>query len=169
MSPEQYATIVAIPTLADALAARGDRRLNYLACIAVFHVLDYVAATRFSGREAIRQGLDNLQAEVAAKAPTEFKVVHGVCNGTKHAGGYKGQWREPGAERDVRPVGFGPDTGGWGDRWTHPGLEVIEDGQKVYLDRAAQVVLLRTCEACGRELGAVDLSLLDADLRPPAT
>ncbi|CAO4179489.1 hypothetical protein CLBKND_03423 [Methylorubrum aminovorans] len=168
MSPEQYATLVAIPTLADALAARGDRRLNYLACIAVFHVLDYVAAARFSGPKAIKEGLDGFQLEVAAKAPTELKVVQGVCNGTKHAGGHSSQWREPGSERDVRPVGFGPDMGGWGDRWTHPGLEVIEDERKVYLDRAAQVVLLRTCECFPEELGAVDLSLLDADLRPPA-
>lgn len=158
MTPAIYVTTIVVPTLQEALAARGDRRLIYLACIAVFHVIDYVAA---ADEKRTRQ----LQDEIKAIDCTSFKLVQGVCNGTKHAGGAGGKWITPGNEREARPFGFGPDCGGWDDgRWDHAGLAVTHDGQEYFLDIPAQRLLLIICQHCVAEIGPVDLSFLDPDV-----
>ncbi|MCJ2035761.1 hypothetical protein [Methylobacterium sp. J-068] len=158
MTPETYVTTIVVPTLKEALAARGDRRLIYLACIAVFHVIDYVA----EGDEGRTKKLQN---EIKARDSVAFDLLHRACNGAKHAGGKGQKWMVPGTEREARPFGFGPECGGLDDgRWDHAGLAVTHDGQEHFLDVPAQRLLLIICQHCATEIGPVDLSFLDPDV-----
>jgi hypothetical protein len=159
MTPAAYVETIVIPTLREAMAARNDRRPNYLACIVIFHVLDYIAAARGERVGPVRGAVERTGTAV-------FEVVRGICNGTKHAGNRSGDFRhQPGSEREFKPFGFGPDCGGFGDgRWDHPGLGVEHDGMIYFLDHVAQLLLLRICRRYPEELGAVDLSFLDPSI-----
>ena len=155
MSPADYVNVIVIPTLREALEARGDRRRMYLACIAVFHVIDYIAVSRSVKFDALRQ-------IVRSNCGVDFILMQGVSNGSKHAGGEKGQWIAPGSERDVRPFGFGPDCAGFGEgRWDYPGLAVIHDGKEYYLDQVVQVFLIKLQTMFRSELEGIDLSFID--------
>ncbi|SOR32069.1 protein of unknown function [Methylorubrum extorquens] len=53
-----------------------------------------------------------------------------------------------------------------GSPWEYPGLAVTHGKRGYFLDRSAQVVLLVTCRQFSVELGSVDLSFFDPDIRP---
>ncbi|MBM0205665.1 hypothetical protein JNW90_23620 [Micromonospora sp. STR1s_5] len=155
MSPGEYVDTVALPTLKEAMQARGDRRLVYLACIVIYHIADYLAVGRGVSAGTIRDAIK----PICGRA---LKAVQHVTNGAKHAGGDQAQWSQPGLERDLRAFGFGPGFAGFDDgRWDHPGLSIQIEGTEVMLDTCAQVVLLALCSEYPIELGAADLSFLD--------
>jgi hypothetical protein len=56
----------------------GDRRRAYLACIATYHVRDYLARAEDVKTKAI----DALMRGVCANS---FDIVEGICNGSKHS------------------------------------------------------------------------------------
>lgn len=113
VTPAEYATIVALPTSKAALGARGDQRAVYLAAVATFHLVDYLARSTGSTQKAVSTEVRNI-------CENEFDIVEGVCNGTKHAGpGRRARFHfSLGTDRSFRPFGFGPGHGGFGDgRW----------------------------------------------------
>ncbi|WP_267360604.1 MULTISPECIES: hypothetical protein [unclassified Methylobacterium] len=156
MTPTAYVETIVIPTLREAMAARDDRRPNYLACIVIFHVLDYIAAARGERVGPVRGAVERM-------GPAVYEVARGICNGTKHAGNQSGNYRHvPGGELEVPEWVFDVDGAGWDEgRIDHPGLAVTFEGQDYFLDHVAQLLLLRICRRYPDELGAVDLSFLD--------
>jgi|APMI01.1.fsa_nt_gi hypothetical protein len=164
MNARQYATEIVIPTVREALANRGDRRHQYLACITTYHLLDYVA-------HEIREPLANIRAQVAGSCSASLKVIEGVANGTKHAGNYRDAKRgklffKPGMERDIPIFAFDTPGAGWGEgRWDCPGLGIAIDGQELFVDTCVQVVLHTVCRRLYTHvIGDVDLMFLDAGL-----
>ena len=91
MTPVEYANTIALPTIREALGARGDQRLVYLAAIVTYHLADYVA--RAPGKRP-----DGVRSMVPAACAAEFEILEGVCNGTKHGG----------PSRDSRRFQFSP-------------------------------------------------------------
>lgn len=163
MTPRTYVDTIVLPTVREALEHRGDRRLNYLACIAVLHILDHLAG-------GSRRVTGQLQKEIRALCGPSMDIVQGIANGTKHAGETSERKIAPGSERDVLPFGFGPGFSGFDEgRWDHAGLAISVSGGAIFLDLCTQVVLLAICAHHEQALGEVDLGFLDEVVRrgPP--
>jgi hypothetical protein len=150
----------------ESLADRGNRRRVYLAGIATYSLVDYLA-----------RDVGIAKAEVCntlrALCNPAFDVVQGICNGTKHAGKHeRGFHFIPGEDRNV-PV-FALDTPGSGwdqSRLEVPGLSVEINGAELFLDTCIQIVLLSFFKLYHSQLGKLDLSFFDAMVlsQPPAS
>ena len=152
MTPADYASTVVLPTIGEFFATRGDRRLAYLSCIATYHLADHIShANGMSQRQIFSTMLDSCKSD--------WRVVHGLCNGTKHP---NHQGITPGLERDVPAVAFGVGFYGVG-RWGGiPGLEVeVGDGRWAIVDDSLKAVLRAFVRQFPAELAGVDLSPLD--------
>ncbi len=151
MTPTEFMDEVVLPTAREFMAARGDRRRAYLACIAAFHLCDYVS--RANGVK-----LDVVRPAIRSLCQLSFDVVEGVCNGSKHCGRTRGTFRhEPGSEHDVPSFGWG--QGGYGHgRWGGlPGLEVELDGQRLLVDACLQAFIAGIAEAYPAHFKSSDL------------
>ena len=137
MTPNEYISEIAIPTVRDFLNARGDRRLAYLACIATYHIVDYVAAGDSTKIGEILRHLRTI-------AEPAVDVVQGICHGTKHARATKARFPfSPGDERHVPSFAFDVPGAGWGEgRWGGPGFEVDHLGRFMFIDECVQTLLL---------------------------
>jgi hypothetical protein len=111
------------------LAATGDRRLAYLACIATYHVRDYLARA-----EAVSLG--EIGRNIRGVCANSFEVVEGICNGSKHCGNRRDDFLfAPGAEQATPVFAWGAPGSGWDDsRWDGPGLLVEHNGHRMFVD-----------------------------------
>jgi hypothetical protein len=119
MSPAEYVSKIVLPTVEEYLAAMDDPRRAMLACIATYHVRDYLAQALGERVGAIDQRLQNVCGHF-------FDVIEGMCNGSKHGGNSRGNFHfTPGDEERIPATGYGVG-GGWGSfRWGGaPGLVV---------------------------------------------
>ncbi|MFO1173211.1 MAG: hypothetical protein U1E49_19870 [Hyphomicrobiaceae bacterium] len=78
MTPAQYFNEIALPTVQEFKKDRQSRRHAYLACIAVFHVMNYLAEARSEKKAKTVQDI------VKADLGESFHVVRVVCNSAKH-------------------------------------------------------------------------------------
>jgi hypothetical protein len=76
MLPRDFALEIVVPTVREFRDDRRSRRRAYLACIATYHLKDYLE----------KSGADVESAMKAFGRATCFEVVRAVCNGTKHCG-----------------------------------------------------------------------------------
>ena len=160
VTPAEFMDEVALPTAREFMAERGDRRRAYLACIAAFHLCDYV-----SRADGVK--LDVVRPTIRSLCQPSFDVVEGVCNGSKHCGRTRGTFRhEPGGERDVPAFAFDTPGAGWGEgRWKEPGLMVQLDGQGLFVDACLQAFLVSAAKAYPAHFGSCDPTSIDATLR----
>lgn len=151
MTPLEYARRIILPTWEDAAKAPSDRRLAYLTCTAVYHLCDYLALAQLErskdfekasnrGRKKLHEdAVAIIQQAVAARCPSEFRVVGDICNGFKHPARAN---RLPGTEREVPAFSFDIGGSGWDQgRWSGPGLAVNIDGREMFLDDCIMKVL----------------------------
>jgi len=152
MLPAEYVSEIVLPTVNEYLAAMGDRRRGYLACIASYHVRDYLHRAEGVGKLEIDR-------RMREKCAISFDVVEGISNGSKHCGNDRGDFRfAPGAEEVVLPFAF--DVGGGFDhsRWDVPGLVVEHDGHRLLVDFCLCSVLWSFGALFPLHLGQIDFS-----------
>jgi hypothetical protein len=116
-----FASEIVIPTVKEALADRRNRRRVYIASIVTYCLVEYLAA---------EIGLHNTDVckSIRTVCKPAFDIVQGVCNGTKHAGNDRGEFRfMPGNDQNV-PV-FAFDTPGGTADWRYPALTSSTAGQ----------------------------------------
>ena len=104
MLPAEYMSQVVLPTVDEFLAATGGRRLAYLACIATYHVRDYLARA-----EAVSLGeIERKMRGAPANSFYSFDVIEGICNGSKHCGNDRDDFPfAPGAEQAIPDLCIG--------------------------------------------------------------
>jgi hypothetical protein len=137
MLPAEYMSQIVLPTVDEYLAATGDRRRAYLACIATYHVRDYL--TRAEGavsKHEIERSNREIERKMRGACAHSFDVVEGICNGSKHCGNSRDDFLfAPGAEEAVPVFAFDVPGSGWGvSRWDMPGLLVEHNGHRVFVD-----------------------------------
>jgi hypothetical protein len=135
MTPSEYASIVVVPTVREYLSAMGDQRRAYLACIATYHLTDYLAKAINTNPNVV---IENMRGVCA----NSFNVVQGICHGSKHCGRTGGIYKfQPGAEEVIAPAGYG--SGGYGHfRYGGaPGLVVEHNNQRMLVDFCLRAVL----------------------------
>jgi hypothetical protein len=140
MTPSEYASMVVAPTVREYLAAMGDQRRAYLACIAVYHLTDYVAKAEGTGDRAA----SDVRAKLRGACENSFDVVQGICNGSKHCGTKPGVRHafSPGEESTVPPSAYGMSGGyGHGRYGGLPGLMVEHNGHRMLVDVCVTAVL----------------------------
>jgi hypothetical protein len=76
MTPAEYLAEILLPTAIEFRDERRSRRRAYLACIAAFHMKDYL-------RRAGAKGVEDAVRE-ACISNGDFDLVRDVCNGAKH-------------------------------------------------------------------------------------
>ena len=172
MNPAEFADVVVIPTVREHLAARGDRRLAYLACIATYSLVEYVTraeAGAGASEAALNKARCNVGKAIRAVCAPAYEVVQGICNGTKHAGSDRGQFPfTPGSERHIPKAVWGKTF--WGHaRWGVPGLSVEHEGRRMFIDRCVQALLHTFVMCYPQHFDAVDLSFQDEQFRPAAS
>jgi hypothetical protein len=144
MLPAEYMSQIVLPTVDEYLAATGDRRRAYLACIATYHVRDYL--TRAEGAVS-KLEIDRSNREIKRKmrdaCANSFDVVEGICNGSKHCGNDHGGFLfAPGAERAIPAFDFDvPDSGFDASRFDVQGLLVEHNGHRVFVDHSVCAAL----------------------------
>lgn len=74
MTPAEYVTEIACPTVRDFRDNPRSRRHAYLACIATFHIKDHL-------KKAGETGIENKMRSTCRKS---FDLVRSICNGAKH-------------------------------------------------------------------------------------
>ena len=74
MTPEEYFQDIVFPTVKEFRDEPRSRRRAYLACIALFHLKDYL---RKAGEHDVVKGLRDATGDA-------FDIVQSVCNGAKH-------------------------------------------------------------------------------------
>ena len=177
MTPAKFTDVIVLPTVREHLAARGDRRLAYLACIATYSLVEYVARVEAgdgASKTAIKKAREDVGKAVRAVCAPAYEVVQGICNGTKHAGSDHGQFPfTPGDEMIVDlhqtytfpifPLGtkivaaqIVPD---------HKPMVVDHAGKLWGIDHCVQEVLHAFVTTYPLHLGAVDLSFLNRQFR----
>ena len=139
MLPSEYMSEIVLPTVDEHLKAMGDRRLAYLACIATYHVRDYLSRAGAGDTGAI-------VAQMRGVCANSFDVVEGICNGSKHCGNSRDDFLfAPGAEQVIPVFAFGVPGSGWGvSRWDVPGLLVEHKGHRMFVDHCVCAVLSTT-------------------------
>jgi hypothetical protein len=140
MTPGEYALTIVMPTVSEFIAERGDRRRAYLACIAVYHLTDYVAKAEGIGERAA----NDVRAKLRGACENAFDVVQGICNGSKHCGTKPDVHHpfSPGTEGTVPPSAYGVSGGyGHGRYGGLPGLTVEHKGHQMLVDVCVIVVL----------------------------
>lgn len=147
MTPIDYAAQIIVPTATDAMENPTDRRLAYLTCIAVYHLVDYLALASIaeitSNRERKakhKKAATEIKARVAAQCPSEFKVVGDICNGFKHP-----ERANRPAESVIEIPGFGPGMLGsvfYAGPAKGPSLAVQVEGELLFLDGCIMAVLV---------------------------
>ena len=92
MTPHEYATAIVVPTVREFLMERGDLRRAFLACVATYHLVDYLAhahaasnSSKAASEKAKNEAAHEIRSAVRAVCALSFDVVQGICNGTKHA------------------------------------------------------------------------------------
>ena len=151
-----------LPTVADFLRARDDRRLAYLSCITAWHLIDHVARVR-------HVGVGDERSRIGKIIPSAYSIVRGLSTGTKH--GERDGVFYPGKERAVPVFAFnGRDAVLGRSRFRHPGLEVeVEPGpQRTFVDWSVQSFIVAECVLNPSLLGSVSLEPLDEPLRKSA-
>jgi hypothetical protein len=137
MSPADYLTAIAIPTVDEYLSATGDVRRAVLACLTAYHLRDYVASACGGSKAAIDR-------KIQALCPVCWDVVEGVGLGSKHVrntstGNFKFTLG------DERPIpAFVLDVPGSGldeSRFDKPGLLVVHQGHRLFVDFCVCAVL----------------------------
>jgi hypothetical protein len=79
MTPHQFAFEIVFPTVRSFLAARHDRRLAYLSCIATFHLVDHIAQA-----DAIEKW--RVCDAMRLACSSDFEVIQGICEGRLQSG-----------------------------------------------------------------------------------
>ena len=165
MTPHEFADIVARPTVEEFLANRGDRRRAVLACISTYHIIDYLAAdiagpqpSKNRMQDARKHEAQNIRDHIRPVVGPSLEVVHGICNGTKHADFVP--------MRDVPALAFDVPGAGWDQgRWEVPGLEVESDGRKQFVDLCVQALFLALRANYGPQLDPLNLGFFDTVFR----
>lgn len=159
-NPAAYFSEIVLPTVREFLADRGDRRRAYLACIAAFHLCDYVS-------EAEGEKLKKVQDAVRLACEPSFLVLQGVCNGSKHGAPSKRGFKfTAGSERDVPVFGFDMPGAGYDQgRYDVAGLEVCHQGQKLFVDWCLQVFILSIAKLYPAHFAGADFSWVDGAFR----
>ena len=135
MSPSEYASHIVLPTVREFLSVLDDTRRAYLACIATFHLVDYVARAENVKASQIAK---NMQKE----SGDDFDIVEGICNGSKHCGRDWGEYRHlPGSETALGPISYGSGFYGKGRYGGLPGLLVQHRGKDFLIDECLRKVL----------------------------
>lgn len=159
MRPDQYVTIVVLPTLREFMARPDDRRLAYLSAISAYHIIDYLMRAALPpDRKARRNEFRRISDKIRARCTDSFDVVEGICNGTKHCGRDTGTPFTPGDEKQTLRFGFGlgPGIGGFGTGHFGPTRLVLEiEGRKHIVDAVIRAFLIATIDAFPDELGHV--------------
>ena len=164
MTPTSYMAEIVIPTAQEFMAARGDRRRAYLACIAAFHLCDYV-------QRADGKAINSVRRPIRALCEPSFDVVEGICNGSKHCGrdGRGAFDHQPGTEREIPIFAFDVSGAGWGQgRFSVPGLGVEHHGQELCVDWCLQAFLLSAAKAFPDHFRENDWSWIDAAFKASA-
>ena len=135
MLPAAYMSSIVLPTVDEYLVAMGDQRRAYLACIATYHVRDYLARAEGIKEAKISQSMRSVCAN-------SFDVVEGICNGSKHSGNtYDDFLFAPGAEQVIPPTGYGVGGYSVGRYGGAPGLVVQHKGHRMLVDFGLCAVL----------------------------
>ncbi len=74
MTPEEYFQDIVLPTMKEFRDEPRSRRRAYLACIALFHLKDYLNKV---GEKGVEERLRDATGDA-------FDIVRSVCNGAKH-------------------------------------------------------------------------------------
>jgi hypothetical protein len=135
MAPSEYASIVVLPTVNEFLEMPGDQRRAYLACVASYHLTDYLAKAEGASKKTIIKGMRGVCAN-------SFDVVQGICNGSKHCGADAGVYRfRPGSEEIIPSAGYGTGFYGHTRYGGAPGLLVEHNGERLLVDFCLRAVL----------------------------
>lgn len=134
-----YAAQILVPTAAESIRNKLDRRLTYLTCLCAYHLIDYIAVERIHAaganrarKAAHKAAKKEIQAAVEKRCPIPYKVVAGIANGLKHP---ERADRLPGAVVEIPGFAFDIDGAGFGQgRLDGPALAVSMDGQHEFLD-----------------------------------
>ena len=168
MTPQEFASIVVMPTVREFLDARGDLRRAILACIAVYHLPEYMAAAAIpdqASKRAIKAAreteVDAIRGGINAVCAPSLAVVRGICNGSKHANAVR-PTTVPVFALDVPGAGW--DQG----RFDVPGLEVDHEGQRLFIDWCLQMVVLTVLDQHHGLLDPLDVSFFDTAFRGTA-
>lgn len=74
MTPTEYLAEIVLSTLEEARNEPQSRRRAYLACIAVYHLFDYLEAA----------GEKDVRSRARGECRDAYEAVRSVCNGVKH-------------------------------------------------------------------------------------
>jgi hypothetical protein len=159
MTPAEYATEIVLPTVHEYLDARGDRRRAYLACIAVYHITDYVA-------RAEKMKVGDVSAAMKGLCKLAFETVQGVRHGSKHCGNIESKSKDkfpftPGDESYVPLFAWDEPGATWDQdeaRWDVPGLALQHAGQKMLIDECLHEVLVGFGQRFPQHFQGVDLA-----------
>jgi hypothetical protein len=120
---ERYLDEIAEPTIKDFEDNPTSVRHAFLACVAVFHGIDYLAYPR--------KRPSTLRQQFRSKSPA-FKIVDDVAHAFKHV--IAGNPEKPNLKADdviSRPPAFYNKSGAWGlSRWGDPIGGVTLDGDR---------------------------------------
>jgi hypothetical protein len=150
MTPADYMNDIVIPTVREFRDDRRSRRRAYLACIATFHLRDYL-------KKAGEYGVIDAMWKSCGAAD----VVRGICNGSKHAetdGSHAVAFRA-GEDTERPPAVWGEavwDASRWDD--TIGGREVGHGRDRYDLYECVKAVALAFQRNYSAQLGACDLS-----------
>jgi hypothetical protein len=151
MTPADYINEIVIPTVREFRDERRSRRRAYLACIATFHLRDYL---KKAGEYGV---IDAMRTSCGAA----FDVVRGISNGSKHAetdGSHAVAFRA-GEDTERPPATWGKavwDASRWDD--IVGGREVRHEGDRHDLYECVKAVALAFQRNYSGQLGKCDLS-----------
>jgi len=74
MTPAEYVNEIVQPTVREFRDERRSRRRAYLACIVVFHIIDYL---KNAGEKDVWRKLKQANPDI-------FELVRSICDGSKH-------------------------------------------------------------------------------------
>jgi hypothetical protein len=74
MTPAEYVNEMVQPTVREFRDERRSRRRAYLACIVVFHIIDYL---KNAGEKDVWRKLKQANPDI-------FELVRSICDGSKH-------------------------------------------------------------------------------------
>ena len=177
MRPAEFAEVVVLPTVKEHLAARDNRRLAYLACIATYSLVEYLARAE-AGTDMSKAALDRARDEIGkrirAVCTPAYEVVQGICNGTKHAGSDRRPFPfTPGDEflvdlqrtYSVPPFALGTVLVTAQSGADHRPMVVAHAGKLWGIDHCVQALVAAFVASYPRHLGVVGLSCLDVQFR----
>jgi hypothetical protein len=151
MLPAEYMSQIVLPTVDEYLATTGDRRRAYLACIATYHVRDYLARA-----EDVSVG--EIERNMRGVCANSFDVVEGICNGSKH---YRNDYDDflfaPGSEQAIPVLELDvPGSGLDVSRFDVPGLLVEHNGHRMFVDMSVCAALAAYGQIFPQRFASID-------------